>query len=210
VFTRGLLGHRLITAANRLPGVSVRGLFASGLFARMLMIATEPLPAGPGHPGWVLPFCPTGAAAARRLVTAKLGGWRLDALADPVRLVVSELVTNALRYGQPPCVLRLIRRDRRLEAAVFDAGPPFDPRRPGPAACREDPGEPGGWGLAAIVTGYADSWLVVPVDGGKAVIASWQVPGPVARPPSGAAPAAPGRGTRPGARAVDLAARAPD
>jgi anti-sigma regulatory factor (Ser/Thr protein kinase) len=166
-----------------------------------------PPPAGPGHPGWVLPYCPGGASAARGLVAVELRCWRLDALADAVTLVVSELVTNALRYGAPPCMLRLMRQDRRLHAAVFDAGPLFDPRERGPASRREDPDEAGGWGLAAIVTGYADSWLVVPVDGGKAVIASWRIPGPVARPRAGSAP---GLGATPGARAVDLAARAPD
>ncbi|HEY1915139.1 MAG TPA: ATP-binding protein [Streptosporangiaceae bacterium] len=166
--------------------------------------------AGTGHPGWVLPYCPGGASAARGLVTIELRCWRLDPLADAVTLVVSELVTNALRYGAPPCVLHLMRAGRRLHAAVFDAGPLFDPGERVPASRREDPDETGGWGLAAIVTGYADSWLVVPVDGGKAVIASWRIPGPVTRSQPGAVPAAPGLGARPGARAVDLAARAPD
>src|ERR1700722_15146897 len=98
-----------------------------------------PPPAGPGHPGWVLPYCPGGASAARGLVGIELRCGRREALADAVTLVVSELVTNALRYGAPPCMLRLMRQDRRLHAAVFDAGPPFDPRGGGPGRPRGGP-----------------------------------------------------------------------
>ena len=152
--------------------------------ARPVLLTCATAPPEGGQDGcapvaWMLPQCARGVPAARRLVTSELDRWRLRPLADRVALVVTELVTNALNYGAPPCVLRLARADRMLHAAVFDAGPPFDPQRLDPCASRPcapgEPDEPGGWGLAAIVTGYADSWLVVPVDGGKAVIASWHV-----------------------------------
>jgi Histidine kinase-like ATPase domain len=132
----------------------------------------------------------------RKLVTAQLARWGLDPLADRVALVVTELATNALNYGAPPRTVQLTAAGPVLQAAVFDAGPLFGPPAP-PAAGEIAAGEiaageiaageiaePGGWGLAVIVTEHADSWIVTPVDGGKAVVARWQVPpaaGTVAR-----------------------------
>ena len=46
-------------------------------------------------------------AHARRVTRQTLIGWGLRHLVDPVVLAVSELVTNAIRYGQPPLVLEL-------------------------------------------------------------------------------------------------------
>jgi signal transduction histidine kinase len=48
----------------------------------------------------------------------------LEANADPVVLerVVTNLVTNALRYGEPPVVLTAEQRDRHLRIAVEDRG----------------------------------------------------------------------------------------
>src|SRR5690606_16409039 len=38
---------------------------------------------------------------ARRLTRNTLQGWGLETLVDDASVIVSELVTNALRYGQP-------------------------------------------------------------------------------------------------------------
>ena len=48
----------------------------------------------------------------------------LEANADPVVLerVVTNLVTNALRYGEPPVILTAEQRDRHLRIAVEDRG----------------------------------------------------------------------------------------
>ncbi len=48
-------------------------------------------------------------AHARRLVADQLAVWGLEETAFVTELVVSELVTNAIKYGQPPIRLRLIR-----------------------------------------------------------------------------------------------------
>ncbi|GAB7186652.1 SpoIIE family protein phosphatase [Kitasatospora sp. Ki12] len=48
-------------------------------------------------------------AHARRLAAEQLAVWGLEETAFVTELVVSELVTNAIKYGQPPIRLRLIR-----------------------------------------------------------------------------------------------------
>ena len=49
---------------------------------------------------------------------------KLAALIDPLVLdrVVSNLLTNALRYGKPPVVIEAVQRDRHLRIAVQDHG----------------------------------------------------------------------------------------
>lgn len=46
---------------------------------------------------------PEAVTAARHFVTARLKEWSLGALTDDVALVVTELVTNALRHSLPAC-----------------------------------------------------------------------------------------------------------
>ncbi|MET7921224.1 SpoIIE family protein phosphatase [Streptomyces avermitilis] len=58
-------------------------------------------------------------SAARQSVLEQLATWGLDEIAFVTELVVSELVTNAIRYGDPPVQLRLIR-DRSLICEVSD------------------------------------------------------------------------------------------
>ncbi len=70
---------------------------------------------------WRLPREPRSVGRARELACAKLAAWGLDALVDTVELLVSELVTNALRYGEGEIRLRLLR-DRTLVCEVWDGG----------------------------------------------------------------------------------------
>ncbi|MEV5012146.1 SpoIIE family protein phosphatase [Streptomyces sp. NPDC055692] len=67
-----------------------------------------------------IPADPAAVAAARTWVTDQLHAWDLDALAFVTELVVSELVTNAIRYGAPPIQLRLIK-SQTLICEVSDA-----------------------------------------------------------------------------------------
>lgn len=69
---------------------------------------------------WDLPADPAVVAEARALTAAQLHAWQLDELAFIAELVVSELVTNAIRYAAPPVQLRLIM-DRALICEVSDA-----------------------------------------------------------------------------------------
>ncbi|MFJ9008545.1 SpoIIE family protein phosphatase [Streptomyces canus] len=69
---------------------------------------------------WDLPADPTVVAQARRLVTAQLASWNLLEASFVTELVVSELVTNAIRHAEPPIRLRLLH-DRHLICEVSDA-----------------------------------------------------------------------------------------
>ncbi len=60
------------------------------------------------------------AGQARRFTRDTLESWGLTALSEVTELLVSELVTNALRHAGPPRQLRLFR-DRSLTVEVADA-----------------------------------------------------------------------------------------
>lgn len=68
---------------------------------------------------WTLAPEPESVARARDLVRKTLGSWGLAGLVDVTELLVSELVTNALRHAEGPIRLRLVR-DRTLFCEVFD------------------------------------------------------------------------------------------
>ncbi|SNT06332.1 SpoIIE family protein phosphatase [Actinacidiphila glaucinigra] len=68
---------------------------------------------------WDIPKDPAAVASARSKAARQLASWGLEDLAFTTELVVSELVTNAIRYGSDPVRLRLIR-DRTLSCEVFD------------------------------------------------------------------------------------------
>ncbi|MER5204512.1 SpoIIE family protein phosphatase [Streptomyces sp. NPDC002825] len=70
---------------------------------------------------WRLPREPRSVGRARELARAQLAAWDLEPLVDTVELLVSELVTNALRYGEGEIRLRLLL-DRTLVCEVWDAG----------------------------------------------------------------------------------------
>lgn len=87
---------------------------------------------GSGDPGEVqveLPGDLTAAGAARAATRRVLPGWRLSAMLEPVLLVVSELVGNAVRHGRPPVDLRLRRIGTGIRIDVHDESP-----EPGTAA----------------------------------------------------------------------------
>jgi PAS domain S-box-containing protein len=69
---------------------------------------------------WDVPPDPSAVAETRRNTCRQLAAWNLDEAAFVTELVVSELVTNAIRYGGAPIQLRLIR-DRNLICEVSDA-----------------------------------------------------------------------------------------
>ncbi|NUU21381.1 MAG: SpoIIE family protein phosphatase, partial [Streptomycetaceae bacterium] len=58
---------------------------------------------------WQLPADPAYVSRARDMAAERLAQWGMDELAFTAELVVSELVTNAIRYGGGPLTLRLIR-----------------------------------------------------------------------------------------------------
>ncbi|MGA4946498.1 ATP-binding SpoIIE family protein phosphatase [Streptomyces cinereoruber] len=67
-----------------------------------------------------LPSDPAAVSGARRFASDVLATWGLDDLSFTTELVVSELVTNAIRYGKSPVQLRLILQST-LTCEVSDA-----------------------------------------------------------------------------------------
>ncbi|WP_457186543.1 ATP-binding protein [Nocardioides sp. P5_E3] len=70
--------------------------------------------------GTTLEATPISAAGARAFVSRHLVDHRLTYLVDPVRLVVSELATNALVHGQTPFVVTLSREGDTIRVTVSD------------------------------------------------------------------------------------------
>ncbi|MFD8420711.1 SpoIIE family protein phosphatase [Streptomyces sp. NPDC059668] len=75
----------------------------------------------PGHVvSWEVPLDPAAVGELRDRATRQVTAWGLAGLAMTTELIVSELVTNAIRYATPPIRLRLLR-DARLTCEVADA-----------------------------------------------------------------------------------------
>ncbi|MFI6584450.1 SpoIIE family protein phosphatase [Embleya sp. NPDC050493] len=70
---------------------------------------------------WDVPADPAAVAGMREAVSAKLDEWHLEDLSFGTELILSELVTNAIRYGTEPIRVRLLR-DRSLICEVTDGG----------------------------------------------------------------------------------------
>lgn len=70
---------------------------------------------------WELAADPEEAGRARAAVAEQVAEWGLDDLVFTTELVVSELVTNAMRYASGPIQLRLIR-EQTLICEVSDTG----------------------------------------------------------------------------------------
>jgi anti-sigma regulatory factor (Ser/Thr protein kinase) len=79
---------------------------------------------------WELPNDPAAVRIARQAAARQLGEWGLEPLGTTVELVVSELVTNAIRYGGGPVRLRLIQHQvLTCEVSDSNTGHPR-PRQP--------------------------------------------------------------------------------
>ncbi|WP_030565902.1 ATP-binding protein [Streptomyces aureocirculatus] len=130
-----------------------------------------------------LPSDPVSVAAARRYVGNVLSEWGLppeaDA-ADTVRLIVSELATNAVQHtlGQSPTftVDVQLERDERLRIGVTDSHPRYPKRLP--AAVQQDNGR--GMVIIRWLTAECGGRLSVSPtpEGGKTVWITlpWSVP----------------------------------
>ncbi|MCL3996248.1 MULTISPECIES: SpoIIE family protein phosphatase [Streptomyces] len=86
----------------------------------LLMARVQGLPAD-SVGDWTLPREPRSVGRAREYARDRLRSWDLEPLIDTTELLVSELVTNALRYGEGEIRLRLLL-DRTLVCEVWDSG----------------------------------------------------------------------------------------
>lgn len=94
--------------------------------------------------------------------------WGLDALLDSTELMVSEVVTNAVRYASRPISLRLLRTDV-LRCEVTDDSPQV------PRMRQAAPGDEGGRGLF-LVDRLAQRWGATRLSTGKVVWFEQQIP----------------------------------
>ncbi|UWP79550.1 ATP-binding protein [Dactylosporangium fulvum] len=113
------------------------------------------------------------AAIARDVTGQVCIEWSLGHLLHPARLIISELVTNAIEHSGGPFTVRLSLRGRLLHLAVQDRNPalPFmiDPAGHAPDARR--PLDERGLGLRIVAT-EATAWGAMPCRFGKTVWAT--------------------------------------
>lgn len=115
------------------------------------------------HPAVLtLPPNPRSAADARRFVERILRGWRCPDAVELTQLLVSELVSNAVRHAGTPIRLVLRVRDGRVSVEVTDGA--SDPPRPRLA----EPDSEAGRGLF-LIDQLARDWGVRPERRGKTV-----------------------------------------
>jgi anti-sigma regulatory factor (Ser/Thr protein kinase) len=126
-----------------------------------------------------LPPLAESARRARDFTRTALLGWGMGNLGDMAVLVVSELVTNALRHavlsgqwmpGEHPIALSLLRRDAHLLCMVSD------PSSSGPVRVSPDAAAEGGRGLQ-IVESCTVTWGWQPTGVGKVVWALLRLAG---------------------------------
>ncbi|MEU6389640.1 ATP-binding SpoIIE family protein phosphatase [Streptomyces sp. NPDC046939] len=110
---------------------------------------------------WFLDPEDSAPGRARRLARSVLARWGLEELSDSVELLVSEVVTNAVRYASRPVTLRLLRTDV-LRCEVGDDVPQL-PRQRQARATDED-----GRGLF-LVNRLAKRWGATRLSTGKIV-----------------------------------------
>ncbi|MEY6569277.1 ATP-binding SpoIIE family protein phosphatase, partial [Streptomyces sp. PGLac3x] len=110
---------------------------------------------------WFLDPDPAAPGRARRLARAALARWGLEELTDSVELLVSEVVTNAVRYASRPVTLRLLRTDV-LRVEVGDDVPQLPRLRQARAT------DEGGRGLY-LVNKVARRWDATRLSNGKVV-----------------------------------------
>ncbi|MFB7465469.1 ATP-binding protein [Streptomyces sp. NPDC056224] len=102
---------------------------------------------------WAFPAEPGAVRTARNAVRGTLRDWGLDSVGDVTVLLVSELVTNSLRYASGPIGVRLERRNSAapntgsVAALLVEVSDPL----PDPPREREArPDDEGGRGLHLV------------------------------------------------------------
>ncbi|MFD5099541.1 SpoIIE family protein phosphatase [Streptomyces albidochromogenes] len=174
-----LLRSALSRHPDRHPEESCRAILDVLLPARprddvaLLVARTRTL--GPDRVAeWDVPFEPSAVAAMRAVAAKKLAEWDLSALAFGTELILSELITNAIRYGSAPVRMRLLR-DRTLTCEVSDASSTSPHLRY--AATTDE----GGRGLF-LVAQLSQRWGTRYTSAGKVIWAEQALPGESGEP----------------------------
>ncbi|GAA3372856.1 hypothetical protein GCM10020367_30330 [Streptomyces sannanensis] len=107
-----------------------------------------------------LPAVPTAVREGRTYLGKVLASWDCAQAADDARLLVSEVITNAVQHACGPLGLHMRRTPTELTVEISDCST----RLPQPRLATAD--EESGRGLVLVDT-LADSWGVRPTDEGK-------------------------------------------
>ncbi len=116
----------------------------------------------PKRESCVLPPSPTAPAVARRFVGKVLTNWGVSDVFNDVPLLISELVTNAVRHAASDVEVSIDLGSGRVRVEVRDQSEQL-PTKADLATARD-----GGWGLN-IVECLATRWGLDPHRGGKTV-----------------------------------------
>ncbi|WP_242605695.1 ATP-binding SpoIIE family protein phosphatase [Frankia sp. Cppng1_Ct_nod] len=169
-------GERVSSAGS---GGSARALLQRCLSASGLTVQTDDdtallvMTTHPSRPALVelaLPGEAKSAVRARCALEGMLSAEHLDSIADDVLLLVSEVVTNAVRHARSDLVLCVHREGGRLRISVDDREGGTMPRR---QPSRED--KESGWGLL-LVDALAHGWGVETIPDGKRVWFDLMIP----------------------------------
>ncbi|MFJ6792798.1 SpoIIE family protein phosphatase [Streptomyces sp. NPDC091268] len=187
LFTDGLLEDRdrdfdtglgLLTEALSRPGRSPEQACADVLAALLFpspsddiaLLVADARRLEPGHIAeWEVPADPAAVSRVRNAGSAQLAAWGLGDISFTAELILSELITNAIRYGTAPIRVRLLR-DRNLICEVSD-GSSTSPHLRYAATTDE-----GGRGLF-LVAQYAERWGTRYTDRGKVIWAELPLTG---------------------------------
>ncbi|MEU8620709.1 SpoIIE family protein phosphatase [Streptomyces sp. NPDC048623] len=124
-FDSGLaLLRESLARPDRTPEQTCADVFAAMLFPvpgddiALLVARAERVPAD-RIAEWEVPADPSAVSPVRAAASARIAEWGLEEVAFTAELVLSELITNAIRYGRPPVRVRLVY-DRVLICEVSD------------------------------------------------------------------------------------------
>ncbi|MPY50473.1 ATP-binding SpoIIE family protein phosphatase, partial [Streptomyces acidicola] len=148
---RGALAH-----PGRTPEAACQAVFDALLPERprddvALLIARTRILAPDRVADWDVPSDPAAVARVRCDAGRRLQAWGLDQVAFTTELIISELVTNAIRYGTQPIRLRLLHDRNRLICEVADGS------STSPHLRRAKASDEGGRGLF-LVAQFAQRW----------------------------------------------------
>ncbi|MFJ4777107.1 SpoIIE family protein phosphatase [Streptomyces sp. NPDC088762] len=124
---------------------------------------------------WEVPGDPSAVSRVRNAGAAQLMAWGLEDISFTTELILSELITNAIRYGSAPVRVRLLR-DRSLICEVSDGSSTAPHLRY--AATTDE----GGRGLF-LVAQYSERWGTRYTERGKVIWAELPLTGG-AEPPA--------------------------
>lgn len=137
----------------------------------LLVARTHALPAD-RIVSWDLPAEPVVVGRARARAARQLAAWGLGEATETTELIVSELLTNAIRHAEPPMELRMIL-DGALTCEVSDGS------KAGPHMRCADPYDEDGRGLL-LVARLTERWGIRRTRTGKTIWAQQPLPPGVA------------------------------